>query len=36
MNKQETQTEFEALCFMHVKPQELTEDYIDRYVEEPK
>jgi len=44
MNKKETQTAFEATCFMHEKPQERTsnawegqqEDYIDKYAEEPK
>jgi len=36
MNKQDTQTEFESVTFMHEKPQEQQEDYIDRYAEEPK
>jgi len=35
MNKQETQTEFEALCFMHEAPQEKREDYIDTYAKPP-
>jgi len=36
MNKEQTQTEFEARCFMHAKPQEPMVDYIDVYAEEPK
>jgi len=36
MNKQQTQTEFEAIMFMHERPQEQQEDYIDRYAEEPR
>ena len=36
MNKQDTQTEFEAICFMHARPQEQQEDYMDTYAEEPK
>jgi len=35
MNKQDTQTEFEALCFMHEAPQEQREDYIDTYAKPP-
>jgi len=36
MNKQDTQTKFEAICFMHEMPQETQEDYMDTYAEEPK
>jgi hypothetical protein len=36
MNKQETQTEFEARCFMHARPQEQQEDYMDIYAEPPR
>jgi len=32
MNKQDTQTEFESVTFMHEQP----EDYMDIYTEEPK
>jgi len=46
MNKQDTQTEFEAITFMHARPQEkriryewedsYQEDYMDKYTEVPK
>jgi len=36
MNKKETQTQFEATCFMHARPQEQQEDYMDTYADYPK
>jgi len=40
MNKQETQTQFEAVCFMHgyviARKQDQLTDYMDIYAEEPK
>jgi len=36
MNKKQTQTEFEAIMFMHERPQEQQDDYMDIYAEEPK
>jgi len=36
MNKQETQTEFEVICFMHERPHDQQEDYMDIYAEPPR
>jgi len=36
MNKEQTQTQFEAIMFMHERPQEQQEDYIDTYAEPPR
>jgi len=36
MSKEQTQTEFEAITFMHARPQEQQDDYMDIYAKEPR